>query len=163
MVVFPGSPPVPPCPPLSSGIPLFRILCPPGSPLFVVLGFWGFPLSSPGTLVFGVSGTPFFGVFGTLKFTPFLVLRVPSGIHSLFGTPFWSFPLVSNPCAVPEGDQSIVCDTFENSQKRVFWGGVKKCQKRVKKGGKSKMTFSKCGRRGQNSPYPPTSHEKSAK
>ena len=141
---FPGSPPVPPLSPFIPRDPPFPGFVSSG---ISVLGFSGSP-HSPRILVFGVSGNLLFPPW----ISPFFGTRA-SGIYQI----------VSIPCAVPEGISPSCAELPKKQSKKGCFGGVKKCQKRVKKGGKSKMTFSKCGRRGQNSPYPPTSHEKSAK
>ena len=150
MVVFPGSPPVPPLSPFI-----------PRDPPFWGFGVLGIPPILPRDPRFWV----FLGAsFSPLNFSLFWYSGFPPGFTPFLVLAFLGFPnSVDSLCRARGGSVHRVSNYLKNSQKRGVWGGDKKCQKRVKKGGKSKMTFSKCGRRGQNSPYPPTSHEKSAK
>ena len=79
---------------------------------------------SPGPSLFGV-----FGVSGISLFGCFLDHR----IHYFFGTRASGiYQIVSNPCDVPEGDQSIASLFW--GEKGVFWGGSKSVKKGSKKG-----------------------------
>ena len=146
--VFGGFPWVPPRPPLSPFIlrdPPFPGFVSSGIPPFCGFVVLGIPPISPGTLVFGVFGTPFFGVFGS----PFSPLD-----FSLFWYPrFLDLPnSIESLCRARGG--SVHRDTLFGVKKGVLGGG-QKVPKKGQKRGKIENDFFKVWKKRSKQPLPP--------
>ena len=101
----------------------------------------GIPPISPGTLVFGVFGTPFFGVFGPSNSLPFWYSRfldLPNSVDSL--------------CRARGG--SVHRDTLFGVKKGVLGGG-QKVPKKGQKRGKIENDFFKVWKKRSKQPLPP--------